>query len=99
MVDAKTTTLFMNGGSQAVRLPKGFRLPGTTVRVSRQAAGVLLEPMEKRDWPGGYWERLTGLSPLPSDMAAPTTAEPVRPPGDEERPRPRIRGKRPGEHR
>jgi antitoxin VapB len=35
----------MHGRSQAVRLPKEFRLPGKEVRVSRHGNGVLLEPM------------------------------------------------------
>jgi antitoxin VapB len=38
--------LIKHGGSQAVRLPKDFRLPGTEVRVRRLGRGVLLEPME-----------------------------------------------------
>jgi len=37
--------LFRHGGSQAVRLPKNFRLPGAEVKVSRTARGVLLEPL------------------------------------------------------
>jgi antitoxin VapB len=36
----------MHGRSQAVRLPKEFRLPGTEVRVRRVGRGVLLEPIE-----------------------------------------------------
>jgi|HubBroStandDraft_1064217.scaffolds.fasta_scaffold35586_5 antitoxin VapB len=39
--------LFKHGRSQAVRLPKDFRLPGTEVRVRRIGRGVLLEPMER----------------------------------------------------
>ncbi|MFO1046441.1 MAG: type II toxin-antitoxin system VapB family antitoxin [Geminicoccaceae bacterium] len=42
MVFAK---LFMNGRSQAVRLPREFRFPGERVRVRRVASGVLLEPV------------------------------------------------------
>jgi len=38
--------IFKHGRSQAVRLPKEFRLPGTEVRVSRVGKGVLLEPIE-----------------------------------------------------
>lgn len=38
--------IFMHGRSQAVRLPKEFRLPGKEVRVSRVGRGVLLEPIE-----------------------------------------------------
>jgi antitoxin VapB len=40
-----TAKLFRHGGSQAVRLPKDFRLPGTRVRVRRVGDGVLLEPL------------------------------------------------------
>lgn len=43
-----TAKLFKHGRSQAVRLPKEFRLPGTEVRVSRVGCGVLLEPIEKK---------------------------------------------------
>jgi antitoxin VapB len=39
--------LFMHGRSQAVRLPKEFRLPGKEVRVRRIGRSVLLEPMER----------------------------------------------------
>ncbi|TSD88892.1 AbrB/MazE/SpoVT family DNA-binding domain-containing protein [Mycobacterium sp. KBS0706] len=38
--------LFRHGRSQAVRLPKEFRLPGEAVRVTRVGNGVLLEPIE-----------------------------------------------------
>ena len=43
---AATAKLFKHGRSQAVRLPKEFRLPGNEVRVSRVGSGVLLEPIE-----------------------------------------------------
>jgi len=38
--------LFKNGDSQAVRLPKEFRLPGTEVWISRSGSAVVLRPME-----------------------------------------------------
>lgn len=41
-----TAKIFMHGRSQAVRLPKEFRLPGREVRVSKVGNGVLLEPIE-----------------------------------------------------
>ena len=44
---ASTAKLFKHGRSQAVRLPKEFRLPGTEVRVRRIGRGVLLEPIER----------------------------------------------------
>lgn len=47
-----TAKLFRNGRSQAVRLPKGFQLPGDRVRVRRaEGGGVLLEPiLQAEDW-------------------------------------------------
>jgi len=49
---AEFAKLFANGRSQAVRLPRGFRFSGTTVRVSRHGRGVLLEPVIENptDW-------------------------------------------------
>jgi antitoxin VapB len=41
-----TAKIFKHGRSQAVRLPKEFRLPGKEVRVSRVGKGVLLEPID-----------------------------------------------------
>jgi antitoxin VapB len=47
MNDVTTAKLFKHGRSQAVRLPKEFRLPGKEVRVRRVGRGVLLEPLER----------------------------------------------------
>ena len=41
--------LFLNGRSQAVRLPKEFRMPGKMVYISRDGDKVILEPM-KDSW-------------------------------------------------
>jgi antitoxin VapB len=41
---APTARLFPNGQSQAVRLPKEFRLPGDRVYVRRAGSAVLLLP-------------------------------------------------------
>jgi len=43
-----TAKLFMHGRSQAVRLPKEFRLPGNEVTVRRIGQGILLEPCPKK---------------------------------------------------
>ena len=40
-----TAKLFMNGRSQAVRLPREFRFEGDEVRIRRAGRGVLVEPM------------------------------------------------------
>lgn len=48
----KTAKLFTNGRSQAVRLPREFRFEGTSVRISKVARGVLLEPLttSTKEW-------------------------------------------------
>ena len=43
--------LFVNGRSQAVRLPKEFRFEGKEVRIRRALGGVLLEPVEEDQIP------------------------------------------------
>jgi antitoxin VapB len=43
-----TAKIFMHGRSQAVRLPKEFRLPGAEVKVSRVGNAVLLEPIDPK---------------------------------------------------
>jgi antitoxin VapB len=42
---SRLARLFVNGRSQAVRLPREFRFSGTQVRVSRHGRGVLIEPV------------------------------------------------------
>jgi antitoxin VapB len=42
----KTAKLFLNGQSQAVRLPKEFRFSGNEVFVKRLGKAVLLIPIE-----------------------------------------------------
>jgi antitoxin VapB len=46
MSDTATAKLFKHGRSQAVRLPKEFRMPGREVRVRRIGRAVLLEPID-----------------------------------------------------
>ena len=45
----KTAKLFWTGRSQAVRLPKEFRMVGKEVRIRKQGASVVLEPVVT-DW-------------------------------------------------
>lgn len=58
-----TTTIFQNGRSQAVRLPKEFRLPGERVSVRRVGDGVLLEPLKATAWPEGWFEAVIIADP------------------------------------
>ncbi len=46
---AQTAKLFWSGRSQAVRLPKSFRMEGNEVRIRRQGRQVVLEPIAE-DW-------------------------------------------------
>ncbi len=52
MSETKTAKLFLNGRSQAVRLPRDFRFEGDEVRIRRVGDGVLLEPVisDARKW-------------------------------------------------
>ena len=51
-----TAKLFKNGRSQAVRLPKEFRLKGTEVKIRKEGEKVILEPIEKTKWPDEFWD-------------------------------------------
>lgn len=53
--------LFKNGRSQAVRLPKEFRLSGTEVLIRRDGACVVLEPLSESGLPVGFWDAIDRL--------------------------------------
>lgn len=65
MSTTPTAKLFQHGRSQAVRLPKEFRLPGTEVRVRKVGRGVLLEPIEPRFDMAAWWAKLDQYGDLP----------------------------------
>ena len=50
----ETAKLFINGRSQAVRLPKAFRFKGNEVYVKKTSEGVLLIPKDGSIWT--VWE-------------------------------------------
>ncbi|MDY6823465.1 MAG: type II toxin-antitoxin system VapB family antitoxin [Thermodesulfobacteriota bacterium] len=59
----QTAKLFQNGRSQAVRLPKDFRMPGTEVKIYRQGGRVILEPISET------WDALfESLDEFPDDF-------------------------------
>ncbi len=51
--------LFQNGRSQAVRLPKAFRFKGNEVKISKKGNKVILESLERNNWPERFWEDFT----------------------------------------
>jgi antitoxin VapB len=67
--------IFTSGNSQAIRLPKKFRIPGQTARVKRQGRSLLITPEEDA------WERfdrgVAGLVGVLSDFerAQPAAAD------------------------
>ena len=69
----RTAAIFMNGGSQAVRLPREFRFAGDSVRIWREGERVILEPIKKSSWPAGYWKRLEKLGPVSTDFERPVS--------------------------
>ena len=50
-----TAKLFINGRSQAVRLPKSYRFEGKEVYVKKVSEGVLLLPKDNTIW--DVWEK------------------------------------------
>ena len=46
MSETAIAKIFQHGRSQAVRLPKAFRLPGSEVSVRKIGRSVLLEPID-----------------------------------------------------
>jgi antitoxin VapB len=54
---ADTAKLFKNGRSQAVRLPKEYRFEGDEVKIYKSGNRVILEPIEKEEWPEGFWRQ------------------------------------------
>jgi antitoxin VapB len=51
----ETTKIFINGRSQAVRLPKAYRFEGNEVYVKKTSEGVLLIPKDRSIW--DTWEK------------------------------------------
>lgn len=59
----ETAKLFQNGNSQAVRLPKEFRISGTEVKIYKKGNQVILEPIE------ATWDALfESLAEFPDDF-------------------------------
>ena len=76
MASVTKAKLFRHGGSIAVRLPKAFRLPGSEVRVSRTARGVLLEPLQPdADERLKRFRALAGCAPDLADVPPHTAAD------------------------
>jgi len=58
----KTAKIFVNGQSQAVRLPKEYRFAGEEVGITKVGEVVLLYPS------GGKWESFLKAAPISDDV-------------------------------
>ena len=75
---SNTAKLFWSGRSQAVRLPKDFRLNGDAVRIRKQGSAVILEPLVSD------WEWLDGIAgKFSDDFLAAGRLQPELPPQPE----------------
>ena len=45
-MDARKVSLFRNGRSQAVRIPKEFELPGREATIRREGNALVVEPVK-----------------------------------------------------
>lgn len=62
--------VFWSGNSQAVRLPKEFRFSDDTVEVEvhREGERIVLEPVQREEWPEDFWKAFDGM---PEDFERP----------------------------
>ncbi len=77
VIDMNTAKVFWSGRSQAVRLPKAFRLETDEVRIRRHGRSVILEPVA-HDW--DWLEALAGK--VDENFASAVAEKPV----EQERP-------------
>jgi virulence-associated protein VagC len=54
----KTAKLFRTGGSQAVRLPKEFRMHGSEVYITQEGERIILLPKKKKAWPPKFFQNI-----------------------------------------
>ena len=53
-----TAKIFKNGSSQAVRLPRAFRLPGKEAAIHREGDKIILEPLGLSEWPRNFFRSI-----------------------------------------
>ena len=63
-------SVFMNGRSQAVRLPQSCRFgPGVrSVRARKVGNAVILEPLEPAAWDPAYWAAVMAMPPMEEEV-------------------------------
>jgi antitoxin VapB len=68
----ETARVFWSGRSQAVRLPREFRVDAEAVRIRRHGNAIILEPLVE-DW--AWLDAVTG--PVDDDFAEAATEQPA----------------------
>jgi antitoxin VapB len=76
-VAAKVAKVFKNGRSQAVRIPKEFRLDVDEVLIERKGESLVLTPQKPRPWKT-WAEYFANLDPLDDDFELPKDT-PIKP--------------------
>ena len=74
----KTAKIFRSGNSQAVRLPKEFRLEGTEVEIQKRGDALILRPKRK-----SWTPLLESLNKFTSDFMEDGRNQPRLQPRDE----------------
>lgn len=71
-------SIFMNGRSQAVRLPQSCRFaPGVkSVQARKVGHAVILEPEETADWDPAYWAAVQAMPALEEEVGQVSIAIP-----------------------
>lgn len=71
MISERRVRLFRNGKNQAVRIPRGFELPGRDAVMRKEGERLIVEPVP----PVSLLEVLAALTPL--DEALPEIPDPL----------------------
>jgi len=64
MISERRVKLFRNGKNQAVRIPRGFELPGKDALMRKEGARLIVEPAP----PMSLLEVLAALTPIDEDL-------------------------------
>ena len=77
---AKVAKVFKNGRSQAVRIPKEFRLDVDEVTIERKGETLVLTPRKARPWKT-WAEYFATRKPISDDFVVPedTPIKPIKP--------------------
>lgn len=72
MISERRVRLFRNGKNQAVRIPRGFELPGKDAVMRKEGERLIVEPT----MPASLLDVLATLTPLDEELPAITDVRP-----------------------